>query len=1203
MHGGIKVYRGSAAAARNYLDADRSRADDYYLAEGTGVARRFTAGAEGPVLELGSLAGDGYEAWVAGLDPDTREPRGRLRADANAVRFVEVIVNGPKSWSLAAELHPDVEAAYEAAQNRAAGQIVGWLGRHATTRVGPRGAQVAVPVERLEAVTVQHYTSRAGDPHRHLHLQVNARVFAAGKWRGIDTVAMRDSIAAVNGIGHAAVVCDPDFRAALAAHGYTLTRDGEIEQLASFVGPFSKRAAQIGSLLDRYEAAWRREHPDTEPGPRLRQTWDARAWADGRPDKVVPREGAELRQRWLDELAALGYRDRDKPTQLALELPGHLDRDAAATEVVARLGAARSAWNAADLRGEVEQLLACEQLVAHGAARGELAEDLTARALGLCVPLHREPALPEHIRALTSQYVLDVEADLAARLAARGNTAATTPTDLVAVDGLDAGQRAAVTALAGHDALVLVEGAAGTGKTTTLAATREVLAGHGRRLVVVTPTLKAAHAASAELEATAGSAAWLAHQHGWRWDESGRWARLEIGELDRATGRVHRGPGPDAQLRPGDLVLVDEAGMLDQDTAHALLTIADETGAQVALVGDRHQLPAVGRGGLLQLAERWVDPAARVELNAVHRFTRETRDEHGTPIRVPDPIYAVLTLQMRDGHEPAGVFDYLHRHDQVRVHDCELDRQQAIADDVVAARQAGHAPAVVVDTRDQGLALNAAIRDRLVERGLVDDRHTTSGRAGQPIGAGDVITTRRNDPQLDVANRELWTVSRVHRDGSLAVTGERGRRALPASYVHQHVELGYATTAYGAQGATATTSHLALGEHTSAAACYVGMTRGRDRNTVHLIATDLDDARDQWIDAASRERADLGVAHAATRAARQATGYTLARPLDQVLDELHDAWRAQADRQRELQRAAALRERIAEVIALRERREQALAPLDAREAYARSSAEQARAEAARSSAAIDEHARLLHDQLLQRWDQQREQARHAGEVLLAGPGRLGHRLLAVNRATETLATWSTTWQPYLPDMPTSTERIARYATWPHNRQRIAEAFDIYARGQAEHAHPDHSSLQQAAEHAEQQWRQARRETFELRSHYDAQLFSYGQLAHADDLDQRLDHADQQVGERHAQLDRVNRRLHRLAHEPAITAQPAGWLERQHDQWQADDHAEQAAARGIAELRSALAADAAARDRLHNSYTHEHHGYGRDAGREGPSFGR
>ena len=122
MHGGVKVYRGTAAAARNYVEADRSRADDYYLTEGTGIARRFVTGADGPVVELASLSGEGYEAWVAGLDPEAGEPRGRLRADATAVRFVEIVVNGPKSWSLAAELHPDLAAAYEAAQGRAAGQ-------------------------------------------------------------------------------------------------------------------------------------------------------------------------------------------------------------------------------------------------------------------------------------------------------------------------------------------------------------------------------------------------------------------------------------------------------------------------------------------------------------------------------------------------------------------------------------------------------------------------------------------------------------------------------------------------------------------------------------------------------------------------------------------------------------------------------------------------------------------------------------------------------------------------------------------------------------------------------------------------------------------------------------------------------------------------------------------------------------------------
>ena len=74
-------------------------------------------------------------------------------------------------------------------------------------------------------------------------------------------------------------------------------------------------------------------------------------------------------------------------------------------------------------------------------------------------------------------------------------------------------------------------------------------------------------------------------------------------------------------LQRGDLLLVDEAGMLDQDTARAILTLADETRARVALVGDRHQLPAVGRGGVLDLAARWARPETVVSLDVVHRFT------------------------------------------------------------------------------------------------------------------------------------------------------------------------------------------------------------------------------------------------------------------------------------------------------------------------------------------------------------------------------------------------------------------------------------------------------------------------------------------------------------------------------------------------------------------------------------------------------
>jgi type II secretory pathway predicted ATPase ExeA len=61
--------------------------------------------------------------------------------------------------------------------------------------------------------------------------------------------------------------------------------------------------------------------------------------------------------------------------------------------------------------------------------------------------------------------------------------------------------------LAGTAELVVIGGAAGAGKTTTLRAARELLEMDDLRLVVVTPTLKAAQVAAAELGTPASSAA------------------------------------------------------------------------------------------------------------------------------------------------------------------------------------------------------------------------------------------------------------------------------------------------------------------------------------------------------------------------------------------------------------------------------------------------------------------------------------------------------------------------------------------------------------------------------------------------------------------------------------------------------------------------------------------------------------------------
>lgn len=850
VHGGVKFYRGCAKAARNYVEADRSRADDYYLAEGSGVAERFVA-THSPtgavdVAASGDLDGDGYERWVAGYDTNG-VPKGRLRTDEKGLRFVEVVVNGPKTWSLAASLHPEIADAYDAAQDRAAVEIIGWLAEHSTTRVGPRGMQVQVPVERLEAAVVRHYTSRAGDPHRHLHLQVNARVFAQGRWRGLHSVGVVDSIEAINGIGHAAVMCDPEFRHALAAHGYTVEAEsGDIVELTPFAGEFSHRAAQIGRHVDRYEAEWRADHPDREPGPALRRSWDRRAWAEARPDKVVPTDGADLVHRWRDELHDLGFQPPTTAAAVDAVPVGRIDRDAVTDLVLSRLGARRSAWNGADIRGEVECIIAAAGVVAEPAVRRELVEDLTARTIDECRRLVERPDVPDHIRSLTSTKVLEVEADLVDRIAARAERPgqATAAPSIVGRRQLDAGQQQVVAALTGTSTLVVVEGAAGAGKTTTLTAAASLLAAQEKRLMVVTPTLKAARVAEAEVGSPASSAAWLAHQYGYRWDADGHWTREPFDpRRDRHTLDTR------ARLLPGDLLVVDEAGMLDQDTATALLTIADETGARLALIGDRHQLPAVGRGGVLDHAARWTPAEAQVALDTVHRFT--------------DPDYAELSLLMRTGDRAVHVFDELHATGRIVIHASEVERTAALAEHGAT----GHT--VIADTRDQVSTLNAAIRDQRRTDSTAAAGDSDGGpitRRGEALNVGDRVATRRNDRDLGVANRDTWTITHIKPDGGLSVHGRQGNRTLPAEYVTSHVELAYATTVHGAQGDTVDHAHFALTDTTGAAATYVAMTRGRHTNTAHLVAASVEEARDQWLATFNRDRADLGPAHARERA-------------------------------------------------------------------------------------------------------------------------------------------------------------------------------------------------------------------------------------------------------------------------------------------------------------------------------------------------
>jgi hypothetical protein len=87
-----------------------------------------------------------------------------------------------------------------------------------------------------------------------------------------------------------------------------------------------------------------------------------------------------------------------------------------------------------------------------------------------------------------------------------------------------------------------------------------------------------------------------------------------------------------------------------------------------------------------------------------------------------------------------------------------------------------------------------------------------------------------------------WTITRITDEGSVQLSNETAGSTPPSTHVRHHLHLAYATTVHGVQGDTAAHGDLVLSDAT---AVYVGLTRGRRSNTVHIVAGSVDEAREQ----------------------------------------------------------------------------------------------------------------------------------------------------------------------------------------------------------------------------------------------------------------------------------------------------------------------------------------------------------------------
>jgi conjugative relaxase-like TrwC/TraI family protein len=780
------------------------------------------------------------------------------RRQRAAVAGFDLVFSPVKSAALlwATDERPWVREAIRQAHQQAMEEALNLVEEHAAcTRTGTGGI-AQTETNGLVAAAFEHWDSRAGDPNLHTHVAVSAKVQGTdGKWRALDARALyRITVAASECYNTA-------FEAHLtAALGVTFTPRpdtlGSSEPVREIsgvpfgmTGHFSRRRAQIEARYAQLVRDYRQAH-GRDPSAAACHKLARQANLDTRQGKKPPVSLTGKRAAWREELAAAfgpsavatlmaAVPDR-APLPVPPEPPAAPDPEAMAERVVASVSARRPVWTIWNLRAGTERLLRTELRRVDPQQHRDLAEQVTALAASPRFSLSAEaPAMldepaelrradgesvfTEHAAArYTSQAVLDAEQRLLDATRTPTVHGLAGPSVAAALDGfeahtgteLDAGQRHLVVAFATDDRLLLAgTGPAGAGKTTATRALAHVLRQAGRRIIPLATSAASADVLGRELSLPAENLHKFLHE----WTSGPAAAKLRGGLPVPDRARMFA-------LHPGDMVLLDEAGMAGTFPLDQLVAIAASRGAIIRLLGDHRQLSAVESGGALRLIA--AQPGTP-ELTMLHRFRR--------------PEEAEATLQIRAGDGTA--IDWYLRNGRVRSGSRESMTNAAYTG-WKADMLAGKVTLMAAGTGADVTALSARARADRVEAGQVEPGGITL-RDGNQAGTGDWIVTRHNDRRLSVLggrdwvkNGDAWHVQQRHGDGSLTVRNmsHGGRVTLPAEYVQAHVQLLYATTAHRAQGATVDTAHPLITAGMTREILYVLASRARE-NTIFYVAT------------------------------------------------------------------------------------------------------------------------------------------------------------------------------------------------------------------------------------------------------------------------------------------------------------------------------------------------------------------------------
>ncbi len=740
----------------------------------------------------------------------------------------------------------------EAALMDSAREAVAWLERHATyTRTGHHSARTGEWRDGggLAASLFLHHLSRDGDPQLHVHVAIWNRVQRAdgadAKWRTLDSRSLHNQRLAV------APVADRILETKLSALGYAMVprADGNGAEVGGVsqdvMDLFSSRAVAVTGELDRLAREYQTVHgrPPSrrtlwllhqQAGQNTRRTKaEARRTIAGRTGAAEPTAAqrlaaweAQTAHREVHVLSAVHEQVARFAAERAGRAPAVLDgaaRRRAARIAVAEVQKLHAVWSMAQLRFEVHRALpvldpgADGQAVVDEVARLAVCGRAGAEVVQVTAPdpadvtslgirasdggsIYRPPNeeryctlahldIEEQILVAAKREVPQPVGEEQARVAAEGS-------------GLTAEQRdAVVMMLTAAAATTVLVAPAGAGKSHTMAEFARLWTTFtGRRVIGLTTSTNAARV--------------LAHE--------GLSESYNIAEF---LGKVE---GSDELRRPvplhqDDVLVIDEASQLGTADLAMVQEAARQARARIVATGDTAQLGAVEAGGMFRLLAQEI-PAA--ELHEVRRFDAAWEQE--------------ASVRLRDGDLAAAVvYD---RHGRIRGADAEAAYDRA-ATMWLADHLRGKDVLLLAGSNAEAAGLSRRVQAKLTQIGTVGPPQAPLAD-GNHAGVGDLVRARLNTA-IDAGGRQL-----INRD-ALVIAAFRGPDAVvrrqrldgtwtgtfqvPRAYLAANAELAYAGNVHVAQGRTVDTAHLLVTESLSRQALYVGMTRGRQANTVHVV--------------------------------------------------------------------------------------------------------------------------------------------------------------------------------------------------------------------------------------------------------------------------------------------------------------------------------------------------------------------------------